>query len=105
MAAKNQNHHQQSNKTGKRKQVPGAKTEAPDRSATSKKPKLVAAPKASYPPAKGFTKPFKSPKMKFGKSETDEEKKAPMSKRERRLNAKVDFYHHFHSHSLCVRIT
>ncbi|XP_059433723.1 pumilio homolog 24-like [Corylus avellana] len=87
MAAKNQNHQQQSDKTRKRKQVPGAKTEAPDRSATSKKPKVLAAPKPSYHPAKGSTKPFKSPKMKFDKSETDKEKK-PMSKRERRINAK-----------------
>jgi hypothetical protein len=104
MAAKNQNHQLQGNKTRKRKQVPGAKTEAPGRSATSKKPKLLAAPKPSYPPAKGSTKPFKSPKMKFDKSEAEKEKK-PMSKRERRINAKVDYCHHFHSHSLCVRIT
>lgn len=82
MAAKSQNHQQQSNKTKKRKQFSGAKTDRPDGSITSKKPKLVAAP------SKGSTKPFKSYKPKFEKSQTHEEKKAPMSKRERRLHAK-----------------
>ncbi|KAG2721386.1 hypothetical protein I3760_02G079700 [Carya illinoinensis] len=82
MAAKS---HQQSSKTKKRKQVPGANAEAPDRSTYSKKPKLVS-PRLSGP--KGSNKPFKPLKSKFMKAEAGEEKKAPMSKRERRLHAK-----------------
>ncbi|XP_030975160.1 pumilio homolog 24 [Quercus lobata] len=81
MAPKNQ----QSNKTNKRKHVPAAKPDAPDRP-TSKRPKL-AAPKRSGPPTatKRSDKPFKP---KFQKSEPDTVKKAPLSKRERRINAK-----------------
>uniref|UniRef100_A0A2N9HEV0 PUM-HD domain-containing protein n=1 Tax=Fagus sylvatica TaxID=28930 RepID=A0A2N9HEV0_FAGSY len=70
----------QSDKTKKRKQLPGAKSEAPDRS-TSKKPKLLA-------PKPRSDKPFKHPKSKFQKSEADTVNKAPLTKRERRINAK-----------------
>ena len=83
MAPKNQ----QSNKPNKRKHAPAAKPDAPDRP-TSKRPKL-AAPKRSGPPTttKRSDKPFKP---KFQKSEPDTVKKAPLSKRERRINAKVN---------------
>ena len=88
MAPKNQ----QSNKTNKRKHVPAAKPDAPDRP-TSKRPKL-AAPKRSGPPTttKRSDKPFKP---KFQKSEPDTVQKAPLSKRERRINAKVNPSHFF----------
>ena len=83
---------QQSNKPNKRKHAPAAKPDAPDRP-TSKRPKL-AAPKRSGPPTttKRSDKPFKP---KFQKSEPDTVKKAPLSKRERRINAKVSPSHSF----------
>ena len=83
---------QQSNKPNKRKHAPAAKPDAPDRP-TSKRPKL-AAPKRSGPPTttKRSDKPFKP---KFQKSEPDTVKKAPLSKRERRINAKVNPSHFF----------
>lgn len=65
----------------------GAQTEAPEHYTSSKKPKFVAR-KPSGPPDRGSTQAFKPPKQNFAKSETGEENKAPMSKRERRLHAK-----------------
>lgn len=90
MAAKS---HQQSNKTTKRKQVPATNAEAPDRSGSSKKLKLVS-PRLSGPKGSS-SKPFKPLKSKFMKTETGEEKKAQMSKRERRIHAKVVYCHIF----------
>lgn len=88
MAAKS---HPQTSQTKKRKQVAGAQTEAPEHYTSSKKPKFVAR-KPSGPPDRGSTQAFKPPKQNFAKSETGEENKAPMSKRERRLHAKVDYF-------------
>lgn len=81
MAAKNQQ-----GKPKKRKQIPGSKPDG-NRS-TSKKPKLVDSKPSSYSTNES-KKPFKHPKHK--QSGDGKENTAPMSKRERRLHAKVDF--------------
>lgn len=86
MAAKNQQ-----SKPKKRKEIPGSKPDG-NRS-TSKKPKLIDS-KPSRHPSNESKKPFKHPKHK--QSGDGKEKTAPMSKRERRLHAKVDsFYYEY----------
>ncbi|CAK7333281.1 unnamed protein product [Dovyalis caffra] len=82
MAAKKQ---ESNNKSEKRKKNPDTKTDAGGSS--SKKPKLV----SSKPENKQVKKPFKPfKKLNFGKlkSQTGEEKKTPLSKKERRIHAK-----------------
>lgn len=83
MAVKNQQH----SKPKKRKQIPGSKPEG--NSSSSKKAKLLGS-KPSNHPDKESKKPFKPPKHK--QSEHGKEKTAPMSKRELRLQAKVDIF-------------
>lgn len=80
MAAKDQ----EKAKLKKRKQIPGAKPEAT--SPSPKKPKLIN-PKHSNPKKNDSKKPFKG--FEHPKSGPQKEKKEEMSKRERRLHAKV----------------
>ena len=91
MAAKDQD----KSKLKKRKQIPGAKPDAA--SSSPKKPKLLAV-KHSKPSTNDSKKPFKRSEhtkpikgSEHAKSGPKMEKKdPPMSKRERRVNAKVD---------------
>jgi pumilio family protein 6 len=85
MAAKKQD---SNSKPKKRNRNPDANTN-PD-SSSFKKPKLV----SSKPENKPVEKVFKPFKKTFGKvkSQSGEEKKTPLSKRERRIHAKVSSF-------------
>ena len=72
----------------KRKQIPGSKPQS-----GGKKPKLVDSKRSAKPPNSDDSK--KKKKNPFGafkqpQSGNGQERKAPMSKRERRIHAKVD---------------
>ncbi|KAF8401414.1 hypothetical protein HHK36_012353 [Tetracentron sinense] len=81
---------QRSNHSKKRKQIPGSQKEG--EKPFSKKPKFVR-PKPTNPPNRALKKPFQSShnrpvKAQSWKSDTDQEKKEPKTKRELRLQAK-----------------
>jgi len=83
MAAKKQ---ESNNKSKKRKQNPDAKTNT--YSSFSKRPKPVSSKPENKQEKKPF-KPFKKQNLGKLKSQSGEEKNTPLSKRERRLHAKV----------------
>lgn len=84
MAAKNE----QSKTSKKRKQNSGKQGEVEN--STRKKLKAVGGPKVANPPSKGFKKPFKSSKLP-AKSHSTKSDNVPKTKRESRIQAKVDF--------------